>query len=429
MEGNNLSIGTNKCVLAYSGGLDTSAIIPWLIERGYEVHALLVDVGQQEDLDAACDKAIGLGAKTAITRDVQSEIVENVLPYVIGLATKYEGKYRLGTAISRPFIAAAQVERAREIGGATLVHGATGKGNDQVRFEHAYRSLAPDLPMLAPWKQWNLSGRRELANYLASRGFVQEELQIEKTYSLDENLWHLSIEGGPLEDPSSDLIISQILANMDGRFGASKGGMVQSPPNKVVFDFENGIPVALDGATMSLGEIVDQLNATFRHSPWAWDLVIENRFTGIKSRGVYVNPAAVLLQMAAEGLAQSTLNQPTYMQYMDLSNQYAGLLYRGEYFSDQRVIVEAGANAMLPYLTGSVGIRLSPVPYVSMVDAQESLFKQDLATFEKSNFSHADAQGFINLSWQSRLARPFSTQKKEHHVGPVASDRVLASSV
>lgn len=428
---NNEQLGTKPCVLAYSGGLDTSAIIPWLLDQGYEVHCLLVDVGQQDDFAASCDKALMLGATTAIVSDQRQALLKEIVPYVIGLNAKYESVYRLGTALARPLIAAAQVERAYELGGATLVHGATGKGNDQVRFEHAYRSLAPELPVLAPWKVWNFKGRRDLADYLISKGFTVDELSVEKTYSMDDNLWHLSIEGGPLEKPDAELDVHAIMSAADARFSNLAQYTPSKVPSKVEVTFKQGVPVALNGEAATLGQIIADLNTAYQNAPWAWDLVIENRFTGIKSRGIYVNPAAVLLQLAADNLARATLNQPAYQQYADFGNQYANLLYQGEYFSDQRLVTEAGAAPLLARLTGTITIQLLPTPYVAKVEAAETLFKEDLATFEDSAFSHADAQGFITLTWQSRLARSFKANNtnKVTHERALASNAVAASGV
>ena len=427
---NNQQLEKKTCVLAYSGGLDTSAIIPWLIEQNYDVHCLLVDVGQQDDFAASCEKALMLGATTAIVSDQRDALLKSIVPYVIGLNSKYENVYRLGTALARPLIAAAQVERAYELGGATLVHGATGKGNDQIRFEYAYRSLAPKLPVLAPWKVWQFQGRRDLANYLIAKGFTVDELSVEKTYSMDDNLWHLSIEGGPLERPDTELDVHAIMAAADSRFTNVKTYAATQQPTKLAIEFCAGAPVGLNGKAASLGQIIAQLNTTYQDAPWSWDLVIENRFTGIKSRGIYVNPAAVILQLAADNLARATLNQPAYEQYVHTGTQYAKLLYQGEYFSEQRLVTEAAAGPLLARLTGTITIQLLPTPHVSKIDAPDTLFQEDLATFEDSAFSHADAQGFISLTWQSRLARPFNTNTgKTIHERALASDAVVASGV
>jgi argininosuccinate synthase len=391
-----------KCVLAYSGGLDTSAIVVWLVQRGYEVHCVLVDVGQREDMAASCEKALRMGAATAIIRDARPAMFERVIPITIGLGATYEGNYRLGTSLARPFIAMEQVKLAKALGGATLVHGATGKGNDQIRFEFAYRSLAPDCPVLAPWKCWDLSGRVDLIQLLRENG-IEEDFAVTKDFSMDENLWHLSVEGGPLEDPSADLDVQRVLDAVKDRFG---GGAKKPAPNRPVrIEFVNGVPVSIDGQAQSLMGLIAGLNERYRAAAWAWDLVIENRFTGIKSRGLYINPAAKLLNTAVDALARCCLNKPTYDAYVELGRQYGQLLYRGEYFSTQTQLIESAALAVMKELSGAVEVSFVPAPYVSKIDAPEAIFRKQLATFEKSDYSHADAAGFIKLNWLSHIGK------------------------
>ncbi len=396
-------MSAKKCVLAYSGGLDTSAIIPWLIDRGYEVHAVLVDVGQEEDLPALCGKALAMGARTAIVSNAKPLMFKTVIPMAIGLAARYEGTYRLGTALARPFIALAQVARAKELGGATLIHGATGKGNDQIRFEFAYHTLAPECPVVAPWKVWVFGGRVDLVNYLRSKGF-EDRYDVAKDFSLDENLWHLSIEGGPLEDATAFVDADEIMAKMADRFGGAMSG--GAGPSQVEVTYEQGVPVALNGERLPLSEIVPRLNITYRHAPWAWDVVIENRYTGIKSRGIYINPAATLLQTGADDLARTCLNKPSYDRYVQLGADYGTLLYRGEYFSDQREVLETTGRALMAHLNGTVTLHLKPRVYAARILAERPLFRKDIATFEKSHdYSHADAEGFIRLSWLLTIGR------------------------
>lgn len=412
-----------KCVLAYSGGLDTSAIVPWLAEQGYEVHAVLVDVGQQEDLQGACAKALRGGAATAVVRDARPAMFRHVIPFAIGLAATYEGNYRLGTALARPFIAWEQVQLARQLGEATLAHGATGKGNDQVRFEFAYRSLAPECPVLAPWKTWDFGGRLDLINYLKSKGF-DGDYAVERDYSLDENLWHLSVEGGPLEEPAAIADVEDVLHAVAGRF--AWGHPPGEAPTTLELEFQAGVPVALHGSKMVLPEIVSTLNHQYRQAPWAWDLLIENRFTGVKSRGLYINPAAKLLHLAVDTLARTCLNKPTYDQYVKLGQEYGALLYRGEYFTDQRVIVEAAGRALMTQLNGAVTVQLEPTPYVSRIVNARSIFTKAMATFEKSDYSHRDAAGFIKLSWASNVGKPFV---EESDAAAMESKRRAASDV
>lgn len=398
------SADVKRCVLAYSGGLDTTTIVIWLQEQGYEVHAVLVDVGQGEDMKALCRKALRLGAKTAVIRDARPAMCEQALSWVIRLGATYEGTYRLGTALARPFIAAEQVKLAKALGGATLVHGATGKGNDQIRFEFAYRSLAPECPVLAPWKVWGLRGRSDMIAYLREHG-VEESFEVTKTYSLDENLWHLSIEGGVLEDPRADVDINEILSAMGDRF-AGGGEAIASLPS-IEIGFKDGVPISLNGRSLDLISIIAELNRMYRTATWAWDLIIENRFTGIKSRGLYINPAAKLLGWAVDAVARCCLNKHGFDAYAQLGRDYGGLLYRGEYFSDQRNMIEGAAAPIAQRLTGMVRIQMHPIPYVSHIDAAASIFTHEGATFEDSDYSHQDAAGFIRLAWLSSAGRKF----------------------
>lgn len=412
-----------KCVLAYSGGLDTSAIVVWLQDQGYEVHAILVDVGQDEDLQALCQKALGFGAETVVIRDAKPAMFDSVIPIAAGLAATYEGHYRLGTALARPFIALEQVRLAKKLGGATLVHGATGKGNDQIRFEFAYRTLAPECPVLAPWKTWQFSGRADLINYLESKGF-DDDYQVTKDYSLDENLWHLSVEGGMLENPDAFVDINQVLGAVADRFAVSQAD--ETAPSSVELTYEHGVPTALNGIETPFPDLIGKLNRQYRRASWAWDLVIENRFTGIKSRGLYINPAATLLHEAIDSLARCCLNKPTYDRYVELGRDYGAMLYRGEYFSDQRLMLEAAARSVLAHLDGTVSVQLTPKPYVSSISAQRTMFDRELATFESSDYAHADARGFINLTWLSAIGRPCL---EDTHAGVVETTHPAAPDV
>lgn len=401
---------SKRCVLAYSGGLDTTTIVVWLLERGFEVHAVLVDVGQTEDMDALCEKALRLGAKSVVIRDARPAMLENVIPWAIRLGATYEGTYKLGTALARPFIAMEQVKLAQALGGATLVHGATGKGNDQIRFEFAYRSLAPECPVLAPWKHWDLAGRSDMIAYLHAHG-VKESFELTKTYSMDENLWHLSVEGGAMEDPAAMVDVPAILNAVKDRFAG--GVKNHALPSSLELTFENGVPVALNDDSLELSTLIENLNATYRAAPWAWDLIIENRFTGIKSRGLYINPAAKVLSLAIDGLARTCLNKAAYDFYTDIGRQYGAAIYRGEYFSDQRSMLESAAQPAAERLNGTVRVQLEPTPYVARIEAPHAIFSQERSTFEASDFLHQDAAGFIKLAWLSSAGRPFGEIKND----------------
>ena len=398
-------------------------MVPWLVDQGYEVHAVLVDVGQEEDLAGLCEKALHHGATTAVVRDAKPAMFKHVIPLAIGLSATYEGNYRLGTALARPFIALEQVRLAKQLGGATLVHGATGKGNDQVRFEFAYRSLAPECPVLAPWKTWEFGGRVDLVNYLIAKGFI-DNYAVQKDYSLDENLWHISVEGGPLEEPETAVNVADVLHSVDGHFAWNNTH--GDGPSTVEVAFESGVPVALNGVEKTLPEIVSQLNHQYRRASWAWDLIIENRFTGVKSRGLYVNPAAKLLHLAVDTLARTCLNKPSYDHYARLGQEFGTLMYRGEYFSDQRQIIEAAAQAVMKQLNGAVTVQLDPVPHATKIVNTSSIFTKEMATFEKSEYAHQDAAGFISLSWLSNVGKPCV---EEFHVDPVEAKCASASDV
>ncbi|MFQ5496116.1 MAG: hypothetical protein ACE5EX_12130, partial [Phycisphaerae bacterium] len=277
-----------------------------------------------------------------------------------------------------------------------------------------------------PWKTWSLAGRRDLVEYLRTRG-CRDDFDVIQRYSMDENLWHLSVEGGDLEDPETDVDVTEILASVADRFGRQGVRGTGSPEKDdgdaadtsetavsrgaVEVSFRRGVPVGLAGRPVSLGTLIGALNHRYRHAPWAWDLVIENRFTGIKSRGIYINPAARLLHQAIDGLARTCLNKPTYDRYVELGREYGTLLYRGEYFSQQRLILEAAADAVLTRLSGSVTMRLDPTPYVARIASASATFDRALASFEGGGYRHAHAEGFIALSWLSSIGRRFEENR------------------
>ncbi|MHC4610532.1 MAG: hypothetical protein ACYS7M_09310 [Planctomycetota bacterium] len=234
----------------------------------------------------------------------------------------------------------------------------------------------------------------------------RRSFEANKEYSLDENLWHLSVEGGPLENATTYLDVEKVLETVADRFAG--GRCSAEAPSSVRIAFKEGVPVAVNDRPTPLPDLVAQLNRQYRSAPWAWDLVIENRFTGIKSRGLYINPAAKLLHTAADALARSCLNKPMYDRYADLGRDYGAMLYRGEYFSDQRVALEAAARAVRQHLSGTVTVQLTPALHVARIVAGQAIFRQEMATFEKSDYSHQDAQGFIRLNWLSSIGRSFA---------------------
>src|SRR3954452_2925199 len=315
-----------KVVLAYSGGLDTSIIIPWLIENyGCEVIAVVGDVGQGESMQAVADKAIKTGASKVIVEDLREEFLREYAFKAVQAGAVYEHKYLLGTSLARPVIAKAQVEAALREGATAVAHGCTGKGNDQVRFEHAFQALAPELKIIAPWREWSIVSREDAIDYAESKG-IPIPVTKKDPYSRDRNLWHLSHEGGPLEDPSFEPEASMFKLTVDP---------MDAPdvPEKVAITFEAGVPVAVNGAVMSPALIVIALNEIGgRNGVGRVDLV-ENRLVGIKSRGVYETPGGTLLVTALKALESITLDRDSSHEKERIATRYAELVYFGQWFS------------------------------------------------------------------------------------------------
>jgi argininosuccinate synthase len=381
-----------KAVLAYSGGLDTSVIIPWLREAyGSSVIAVIADVGQGEDLQAVRGKALESGAVAAHVVDVREDFLVGFAFAALRAGALYEGRYLLGTALARPAIARAQVEVALEEGADALVHGCTGKGNDQVRFELAYAALAPGLRVIAPWREWSLHSREEEIAYAAAHG-VPVPVTKEKPYSVDRNLWHCSSEGGVLEDPGTPAPADLYQYTSDPR---------QAPddPEEVTVEFVEGTPVAVNGERMGAVDLVAMLNRLGgRHGVGRVDMV-ENRLVGIKSRGVYETPAGTILQAAHHDLESITLDRDTLHFKLAAAQRYAELVYYGLWYTPLRQALDAFVASTQQTVTGTVRLRLfkgmcAPVARHS----PHSLYSQELATFEGGgDYRHADAGAFIRL--------------------------------
>ena len=379
-----------KCVLAYSGGLDTSVMIPWLSEKGYDVYCVLADVGQKEDFERIQKNAFDLGAKSCEIISCSSEL-STIFEYSCFLSAKYESQYFLGTALTRPFIAKIQIEYARSIGCNALVHGATGKGNDQIRFEYAYKTLGTGFEIISPWKFWEFTSRKSLISYLADKGFSLGFSE-KKNYSIDKNVWHTSIEGGDLEKPKKDLNIKKILSDNDVTLSPESSDSIE-------IEYKKGM-IKINGKEYSFFQGIDYLNTKYL-TDWSIDLVIENRQTGIKSRGLYITPGAKLLYLALGGLVMSRLNKKAFEHYQFLSKSFADVIYNGEYFSLQYRAIVSGADILMENVSGKVILKMSPMPHISCVIPEKSLFKEEICTFEEGEISHLDALGFINLSWLS----------------------------
>ncbi|MEW6045394.1 MAG: argininosuccinate synthase [Bacillota bacterium] len=381
-----------KVVLAYSGGLDTSVMIPWIRENyGCEVVALIADVGQGEDLQAVAEKAVRSGASKAVVEDVRETFARDYAFQVLRAGAIYEGRYLLGTSFARPLIAACQVKVAKEEGADALAHGCTGKGNDQVRFELAYRALAPELRVIAPWREWDLRSREDEITYAKERG-IPVGVTRERPYSIDRNLWHVSYEGGILEDPDRAPDPDMFLWTADPAAAPDE-------PEEVTVGFEEGYPVSVDGHEMGARELLETLNALgARHGVGRVDIV-ENRVVGMKSRGVYETPGGTLLHVAHRELESLTLDRETFHFKEMVAVRFAELVYYGQWYSQLKRALDAFVNETQKKVTGRVRLRLykGGVQVVGR-SSPYSLYDFDLATFGADTvYRQKDAEGFIRL--------------------------------
>ena len=380
-----------KVVLAYSGGLDTSIIIPWLKETyGCEVIAMIGDVGQQEDLKAAKKKALATGASSATIEDLREEFLTEYVWPTLRAGAVYEHKYLLGTSMARPVIAKRQAEIALETGADAVAHGCTGKGNDQVRFELAYKAIAPKVKIIAPWREWSINSREDAITYANAHKVPVEQTKA-NIYSRDRNIWHLSHEGGVLEDPANepDEAMWQWIAS------------AEKAPNKpavVEIGFDAGTPVSVNGKKRSAVALLDELNEiAAEHGVGRIDLV-ENRLVGIKSRGAYETPGGTLLVTAHRELETLCLDRETAHYSETLSLRYAELVYYGAWFTPQREALDAYFNEAQKRVTGTVGLKLykGNVSVTKRVSPY-SLYRKGLASFAMTGYNPKDAEGFINL--------------------------------
>ena len=381
-----------RVALAYSGGLDTSIIIPWLKERhpGAEVIAVCVDVGQDEDLSGLEEKALATGAQALRIVDARREFVEDYLFPVLRAGAVYEGTYLLGTSAARPLQAKIQVDIAREFEADAVAHGCTGKGNDQVRFELAYQALAPDLTVIAPWREWDIESREDAIAY-AERHDVPISATLKKIYSRDGNIWHLSHEGGDLEDP----------ANRPQEEMFQLTSSPQAAPDQeqiVTVDFEAGRPVGIDGARVDPVGLLEQLNSLGRTNGIGRADVVENRRVGMKSRGVYETPGGTILYHAIRELESLTLDGDLRQLKQTLAIQYADLVYGGKWFTPVRESIDAFMAEAASRVTGSVTVALYKGNVITCSrNSPYSLYDQDLASFASGDYDQSDAGGFITL--------------------------------
>src|SRR5213595_1406009 len=328
-----------KVVLAYSGGLDTSIIIPWLKENySYDVIAMVGDVGQGDDIEAVVEKAHKTGASKVVVEDLREEFLTGYVFPALKAGAVYEHKYLLGTSLARPVIAKHQAEVALREGAAALAHGCTGKGNDQVRFELAYQALAPELKIIAPWREWAITSREDAIDFAAARG-IPVPVTKKDPYSRDRNLWHLSHEGGPLEDPAFEPDKSMFKLTTDPQDAPET-------PEKVTIAFESGVPVAVNGIELAPAKLVQTLNEIGgKHGVGRADIV-ENRLIGIKSRGVYETPGGTLLVTALKPLESITLDRDSAHEKERLSTKYAELVYNGQWFAPLKEALDAFMNKL-----------------------------------------------------------------------------------
>jgi argininosuccinate synthase len=380
-----------KVVLAYSGGLDTSIIIPWLKETyGCEVIAMVGDVGQQEDLKAAKRKALATGASSATIEDLREEFLTNYIWPTLRAGAVYEHKYLLGTSMARPVLAKRQAEIALECGADALSHGCTGKGNDQVRFELAYKAIAPSVKIIAPWREWTINSREDAINYARAHNIPIEQTKA-NIYSRDRNIWHLSHEGGVLEDPANEPEEAMWQWIVSPEKAPNK-------PAEVEIGFDAGTPVSIDGKKRSAVALLDELNEiAAAYGVGRIDLV-ENRLVGIKSRGAYETPGGTLLVTAHRELETLCLDRETAHYSEMLSLRYAELVYYGMWFTPQRVALDAYFTAAQQRVTGTVGLKLYKGNVtVTKRASPYSLYRKGLASFAMTGYNPKDAEGFINL--------------------------------
>ena len=383
-----------KVVLAYSGGLDTSIIIPWLKENynNPEIIAVSADVGQGDELDGLEEKAIKTGASKLYIEDLTDEMVDDVIIPSMMMGAKYED-YLLGTAFARPIIAKGLVEVAKKEGADAIAHGCTGKGNDQIRFELAIKRFAPEMTIIAPWREWDIKSRNEEIDYAEAHN-VPLKISRETSYSKDKNLWHLSHEGLDLEDPASE---PQYDKPGFLEMGVSPA-MAPDEPTYVTIDFEQGKPVALNGEKMKASTMIAKLNDIGGKNGIGLLDIVENRMTGMKDRGVYETPGGSILYRAHEVLEMITIDKDTKHMKQKLAVDFADLVYNGKWFTPLREALTAFAVETQKHVTGQVKLKLYKGNIITAgVTSPETLYSENIVTFQESDYNQADATGFINL--------------------------------
>lgn len=408
-----MNVTPKKIVLAYSGGLDTSVVMRWLLETyGCPVVAFVADLGQEEDLDAIAQKARATGAAEVYVEDVREEFVRDYVFPALRAHAVYEGTYLLGTSLARPLIAKKQIEIARRVQADTVAHGATGKGNDQVRFELTFQALAPDLKIIAPWRLWELRSREALMQYARQHG-IPVPTTPDKPYSLDRNLLHTSYEGGILEDPWREPPDDMFLMSVSP----------EEAPHRTTYltlDFEAGVPVRIDERVYGPVALLDRLNRLAGANGIGRVDMVENRFVGMKSRGVYETPGGTVLHIAHRALESITLDREVMHLRDSLSPKYAQLVYNGFWFAPERTMLQTAIDEAQREVTGTVQLKLYKGNCIVVGrKAPHSLYRPDYATFEADAvYNHADADGFIRLNGlrlKLRALRPVEANKPGSH--------------
>lgn len=387
-----------KVVLAYSGGLDTSIIIKWLQnERDYEVVTFTADLGQGEELEDARNKAIKLGVAIHNVHiiDLREEFVRDFVFPMFRANALYEGQYLLGTSIGRPLIAKAQIQLAQAVGASAVAHGGTGKGNDQVRLELAYRALEPDIEVIAPWREWSMTSRTELLQYAESHGIpIEKRGNDEPPFSMDANLLHSSSEGKVLEDPAIEAPAYVYCRTIDPREAPDRA-------EEIEIEFEKGDPVKINGEALSPANLLTHLNDKGRENGIGRLDLVENRYLGMKSRGVYETPGGTIMLVAHRAIETLTLDQGAAHLKDDLVPRYATAIYNGYWFAPERELLQHLIDKSQEYVTGSVRLRLYKGNVIVIGRSSPySLYDQDLVTFESGErgYDHRDAGGFIKIN-------------------------------
>ena len=386
----------NKVVLAYSGGLDTSVILRWLQDHyNAEVVTFTADIGQGEDIEPARAKAELMGIKEIFIEDLREEFVRNYVFPMFRANPLYEGAYLLGTSIARPLIAKRQIEIAKAVGGDAVSHGATGKGNDQVRFELAYYALQPDIKVIAPWREWDLGSRTKLISYAEQNQIpIPKDKRGEAPFSVDANLLHISAEGKVLEDPwvaPEEYVFSRTVAPEDA----------PDKPTEITIRFEAGDPVAINDKALSPARLLEELNRLGGANGIGRLDLVENRFVGMKSRGIYETPGGTILLTARRAMESITLDRGAQHTKDELMPRYAELVYNGFWFSPEREMLQAAIDSCRDAVNGLVRVKLyKGNVIVTGRQSPNSLYNADLVTFEEGavDYDHSDAHGFIKLN-------------------------------